>query len=74
MDAPANSYDHSTMNCLRCQHPLRSAGQHAFVTGGSSAGAKFFFGQLAEMGEKNVALEVYACDHCNHIEFFNPFS
>jgi len=39
--------------CARCHSPLEELGHVSLVTGGASAGATFFLGQRAEMGEKN---------------------
>ncbi len=59
------------VTCTRCQSPTESLGTIDVVTGGSSGAAKLFFGQLAEMGEKNWALGAYRCTKCRHVEFFD---
>jgi len=64
--------DTSELKCLRCQSGLVALGQESLVTGGSSAGAKFFFGQLAEMQERNWVVSAYRCPSCHHVELFLP--
>ncbi|MDE3065095.1 MAG: hypothetical protein KGJ36_05445 [Acidobacteriota bacterium] len=59
------------VTCTRCQSPTESLGTVSIVTGGSSSAAKFFLGQLAEMGERNWALAAFRCTSCRHVEFFD---
>jgi hypothetical protein len=63
--------DVSAMKCLRCQGELQPLGHETLVTGGSGPAAKFFFGQLAEMQEKNWVVSAYRCANCHHIELFD---
>jgi hypothetical protein len=43
----------------------------SLVTGSHSAGAKFLFGQLAELDEEPWPLDAYRCSNCRHIELFD---
>jgi hypothetical protein len=63
-DAPA-------LKCLRCQTIMEDLGQVSLVTGGSSSAAKLFFGQLAEMQEKNWVVNALHCPACHHVELFH---
>jgi hypothetical protein len=65
------SDDPSAVLCLRCKSATEALGQLPLMTGGSSAAAKFFFGQLAEMNEGKWLVDVYRCRHCGHVEMFD---
>jgi hypothetical protein len=58
--------------CLRCGNPLTSTGIQQLRIGGSSGGWKLFFGELAELGEDMLPLEVLACNSCRRVEFRMP--
>ncbi len=47
-------------------------GVEEFRTGGTSGGWKLIFGEWAELGEEKLALEVFACPRCGHVEFRAP--
>ncbi|MFI5227071.1 MAG: hypothetical protein ACHQ3P_10400 [Candidatus Limnocylindrales bacterium] len=49
-------------------------GVEAFRTGGTSGGWKLLFGELAEIGEGMIDLEVLACQACGHVELRVPRS
>ena len=55
-------------DCLRCGAPLSPMGIESFRVGGSSGGWKLLFGELAELGEGMLDLEVFACPTCRKIE------
>ena len=59
------------LKCLRCQNEMRAVGQLSLVTGGHSAAAKLFFGQLAEMDEKNWPVNAYRCSNCGLVELYD---
>ena len=55
------------MSCLRCGTTLTNAGTRKFHQGPN-------FGVLGDWGELLVAkesLEMYVCQDCGHVEFFN---
>ena len=58
--------------CLRCGSPLHSMGVEAFRVGGTSGGWKLLFGELAEVGEQTLPLEVFACGSCRRVELRVP--
>jgi hypothetical protein len=58
--------------CLGCQGPLSSLGREDFRIGGTSGGWKLVFGELAEVGENKVTLDVFACQRCRRIELRMP--
>jgi hypothetical protein len=55
--------------CLRCHSPLTSMGVEQFRVGGTSGGWKLLFGELAELGEGMLSLELLACQSCRQVEF-----
>lgn len=65
--------DRSDANaCLRCGSPIESLGTEQFRVGGTSGGWKLLFGELAELGEEMLELEVLACRACGHVELRIP--
>jgi hypothetical protein len=58
--------------CLRCGNHLTSMGVQQLRIGGSSGGWKLFFGELAELGEDMLPLEMLACNSCRRVEFRVP--
>jgi hypothetical protein len=59
-------------NCLRCGQALELMGIEQFRVGGSSGGWKLLFGELAELGEDMLELEVFACPTCRKVELRAP--
>ena len=49
-----------------------SLGVASFRTGGTRGGAKLFFGELAELGEEMLAMEVLSCRKCFRVELRIP--
>jgi hypothetical protein len=58
--------------CLRCGGTIQSAGVEQLRVGGTSGGWKLMFGEWAELGEEMIALEMFACATCRHVEFRLP--
>jgi hypothetical protein len=58
--------------CLRCGGPLHSMGVEEFRIGGTSGGWKLLFGELAELGEDMLKLEVLASGNCRRVELRVP--
>lgn len=58
--------------CLRCGASLSFVGLEEFRTGGTSGGWKLVFGELAELGEEKLPLQVWACERCRRVEFRVP--
>ena len=58
--------------CVRCGGSLESYGVEKLRTGGSSGGRKLLFGELAEVGEDLIPLELLACTACGSVEFRLP--
>ena len=70
---PAGSSPTATGDtCLRCGGALHSMGRESFRVGGSSGGWKLLFGELAELGEEMLLLEVLACSNCRRVELRVP--
>jgi len=47
-------------------------GVDEFRVGGTTGGWKLLFGELAELGEGMLKLEVRACSSCRQVEFRVP--
>jgi hypothetical protein len=58
--------------CLRCGTTVESWGVEEFRVGGTSGGWKLLFGELAELGEGMLNLEVRVCPSCGQVEFRIP--
>jgi hypothetical protein len=69
---PGQGSDHTGDTCLRCGGVLTSMGVETFRTGGSSGGWKLLFGELAELGEDMIPLEILACGNCRRVEMRLP--
>ena len=63
--------DPTAVKCLRCQSETEHLGQLPLMTGKASNAAKFFFGQVAEMGEGHWDVDVFRCAKCGHVEMFD---
>ena len=58
--------------CLRCHSELQSLGQTDLRTGGSGGAWKLIFGELAELGEGTMKVELLACARCRRLELKLP--
>jgi hypothetical protein len=58
--------------CVACGAAVVSLGIGRFRIGGTPGGAKLIFGELAELGEETIALELLACRQCWRVEFRLP--
>jgi hypothetical protein len=58
-------------DCPRCNVPLRSLGQLPIRVGGANPGWHFFLGELADLGEKVKPLDLYRCEKCGRLEFYD---
>ena len=58
--------------CLRCRTELQSLGETTLRTGGSRGAWKLIFGELAELGEGTMAVDLLACPRCRHLELRLP--
>ncbi len=72
MDEGTSAMTIAGSECLRCRGPIESLGVERFRVGGSSGGWKLVFGELAELGEGMIDLEVFACRGCGHVELRIP--
>jgi hypothetical protein len=58
--------------CLRCGSRIASIGVEQLRVGGTAGGWKLLFGEWAELGEGMIAVEVFVCSTCGHLEFRSP--
>ena len=54
--------------CVRCQGELLRFGTQKLRFGGSDGVWKLAFGELAELGESAVPVEVLVCEQCRSME------
>ena len=57
------------MDCLRCGMVVRRDGPIKLRIGGVGGGWNFLVGDIAELGEGTMTLDLYSCPNCGHIEF-----
>jgi ribosomal protein S27AE len=72
MSGPGPMGQRNSDECLRCGRELGFLGVEEFRVGGTSGGWKLLFGELAELGEGMLRLEVRACPHCGQVELRVP--
>ena len=58
-------------NCPNCKVELRGLGQLPIRIGGVNPGWHFFLGELADLGEKIKPLDLYRCEKCGRLEFYD---
>ena len=63
-DPPARSV------CGRCGGETSGGQVVELRTGGTTGGWKLVFGELAELGEQMLPVEVWACSRCGHIDLY----
>lgn len=59
------------MNCSSCKVPMQSLGQLPIRVGGTAGGWGLLFGEWADIGEGVVPLDVYRCERCKRVEFYD---
>lgn len=57
-----------TLNCIRCNTPMRFFGTKRFHEGTRQFG--FWLGDLGELFVNREAFDVYACPRCGKVELF----
>jgi hypothetical protein len=57
--------------CPLCKLGLRALGQLPVRIGGTTRGWHFFLGELADLGEKIAPLDLYRCEKCGRLEFYD---
>lgn len=58
--------------CLRCGAELVSIGVDSFRLGGTTGGWKLVFGELAELGEGLMKMEIRVCNTCRGVDLRIP--
>ena len=57
--------------CPRCQVDLRGLGQLPIRVGGTTPGWHFFLGEWADLSEQIKPLDLYRCEKCGRLEFYD---
>ncbi len=58
--------------CLRCGRPLSDWGVVEFRTGGTGGTIKLLIGELGELGEQKLALDLRYCTACGQVDLRLP--
>ena len=59
------------MKCSVCKASMQSLGQVPVRVGGTSGGWHLLLGEWADMTERVFPLDVYRCQGCKRVEFFD---
>lgn len=57
--------------CSICKGELEEVGQAQFRAGGTGGVSKLFFGELAELGEIFIPIDIFRCKKCTHLEMYD---
>ena len=57
--------------CPACRGEMQSLGQIPLRVGGSGGGWHLIFGNLADVAETVLAFDVYRCQGCGRLEFYD---
>jgi predicted RNA-binding Zn-ribbon protein involved in translation (DUF1610 family) len=60
----------SSVKCPVCDVEMHLVRRLPFRVGGTGGGWKLIFGELAELGEEMLPLDVYLCPKCGRVELF----
>lgn len=64
----APQYTPAEMDCLRCDVPMRYAGEYRFLEGTRTG----VFGNIFELFQNRESFDLYVCSKCGKVEFFVP--
>lgn len=73
-EAAETARRHPSRPCLRCGATLTDWQCFEVRTGGTSGSAKLFFGELAELGEGTIPIEIWVCGQCQTLDLRRPIS
>lgn len=59
------------MTCASCKSTLDSLGQIPMRVGGTKGAWHLVFGELADLTEGTILLDVYRCPSCTRLEFYD---
>ena len=71
-EQPGHDWQATYGNCLRCGSRLTDEGDQEFRIGGSSGASHLFLGNLADLGEDKMALDLLSCPTCGMVELRVP--
>jgi hypothetical protein len=57
-----------TKKCQSCGEYMQYAGKVPFRIGGTPGGTKLLFGELAELGECMLPMDVWICPKCGKVK------
>ena len=59
------------MECPACKTPMETLGQIPVRVGGTTGGWHLLLGEWADMTEGVLPLDVFRCQKCRRVEFFD---
>jgi DNA-directed RNA polymerase subunit RPC12/RpoP len=71
-EQPGYDWQATYGNCLRCGSQLQDEGDEEFRVGGSSGVSHLFLGNLADVGEDKMSLDLLSCPTCGMVELRVP--
>lgn len=65
--------DHSNIKkqCSSCQAESEFLGQIPVRTHGATGATQFFFGEIAELYEGKMPIDIFRCTKCGHLDMFD---
>jgi len=54
-----------------CKTPMQSIGAVPVRVGGTSGGWHLLFGELADLGEKTITLDMFRCNQCRRVDMYD---
>lgn len=57
--------------CFLCKSQMQSLGAIPIRVGGTSGGWHLVFGELADLGEKTLTLDVFRCNQCRRVDLYD---
>ena len=58
--------------CSHCNAELQLIGEEDFRVGGAAGFAGMLLGGWNQLSEGTLALQMYRCPQCGHVDFFLP--
>ena len=61
----------SAFQCIRCSVALDFLGSFPVRVGGTTGGWHLLLGELADVGERTIAFDIYRCPNCRRLEIYD---
>jgi len=57
--------------CFLCKTPMQALGAIPVRVGGTTGGWHLVFGELADLGESKLTLDMYRCNQCRRVDIYD---